>query len=194
MRYFACLALLATTLLATAAPAWAVNPPRPPFREGKADYHDKELALTYAWGGPAALDFALLSPLSLGVTVDHILQPQSWAYRGVLKLVDEAQTGGVGIAFTGAATSIRENVAGQPDTAPVWGWQAGLTTTLLTESGLTFRLGIQAYDTEWSAPGGQSILLSPEIAYRLGIAEVTIVPLWPFNELKLDWVGIRIRI
>src|SRR6187402_3480955 len=104
----ACAALLAP-FAAFAAPADAANPPRPPFREGKADYHDKELALNYAWGGPAALDFALISPLSLGVSVDHIFQPQSWMYRTTLKLVNEEEAG-IGIAFTGAMTSIRENI------------------------------------------------------------------------------------
>lgn len=184
-----CAALLA----AFAVPAEAANPPRPPFREGKADYHDKELALNYAWGGPAGLDFALISPLSLGVSVDHIFQPQSWAYRTTLKLVNEEE-GGVGIAATGGLTSIRENIAGTTDNLPVWGWQAGILTTLMTESGLTFRLGIQAYDTEWGAAGGQGLLLTPEIAYKFGIFEVMVVPQWPITDIKAEWVGLRVRI
>jgi hypothetical protein len=187
------LATLIAPFTALAAPADAANPPRPPFREGKADYHDKELALNYAWGGPAGLDFALISPLSLGVSVDHIFQPQSWAYRTTLKLVDEEEAG-IGIAATGALTSIRENIACQTDNLPVWGWQAGILTTLMTESGLTFRLGIQAYDTESSAAGGQGLLLTPEIAYRMGIVEVMVIPTWPINDVKAEWVGLRVRI
>lgn len=193
-RPLATLAACAAVLAACTAPAAAqvANPSRPPFREAKADWHDKELALSYAWGGPASMDFALLAPLSFGVGVDHVLQPSSWIYRTTLKLVDE-EAAGLGIALNVAATSIKPVVAGAPDAPAVWGWQAGLLTTLLTESGLTFRLGIQAYDTETAATGGQSVLLSPEIAYRFGIAEVMVVPQWPFTELKADWVGARIR-
>lgn len=196
MRYLralaATLAVTAAVLGASPALAQSVNPIRPPFREAKADFHDKELALSYAWGGPASMDFALLSPLSFGVGVDHVLQPTSWMYRTTLKLVDE-ETQGLGIALNVAATSIKPLIAGQPDVPAVWGWQAGLLTTLMTESGLTFRLGIQAYDTEAAAAGGQSVLLSPEIAYRFGIVEVMVVPQWPFTELKADWVGARVR-
>ena len=196
MRYFralaATLAVAAAVLGTSPALAQSVNPIRPPFREAKADFHDKELALSYAWGGPASMDFALLSPLSFGVGVDHVLQPTSWMYRTTLKLVDE-ETQGLGIALNVAATSIKPLIAGQPDVPAVWGWQAGLLTTLMTESGLTFRLGIQAYDTEAAAAGGQSVLLSPEIAYRFGIVEVMVVPQWPFTELKADWVGARVR-
>lgn len=192
-RFSLALAAALVALVAVSAPADAANPPRPPFREGKADYHDKELALNYAWGGPAALDFALISPLSLGVSVDHIFQPQSWMYRTTLKLVNEEE-GGIGIAATGAMTSIRENIAGVTNNQPVWGWQAGLLTTLMTESGLTFRLGVQAYDTETGAIGGQGLLLTPEIAYRMGILEIMIVPTWPLNDVKAEWVGLRVRI
>ena len=187
--------LAAIALLAaapTAAMAQAANPIRPPFREAKADWHDKELALSYAWGGPAAMDFALLAPVSFGVGVDHVLQPTSWLYRTTLKLVNE-ESNGLGIALNVAATSIKPQIAGSPDASSVWGWQAGIMTTLLTESGLTFRLGIQAYDTDTGAPGGQSVLLSPEIAYRFGIVEVMVVPQWPFTDLKTEWVGARVR-
>lgn len=176
-----------------APPVDARNPAHPPFREAKADFHDKELALTYGWGGPAALDFALLQPITIGASVDHVLQPRSWAYRGVWKLVDERQTG-IGIAFTGAATHIRELVAGQPDVAPVWGWQAGMLTTLLLEGGLTLRLGIQAYDTDIEAMGGQRVLLSPEIAYRLGLIELAVIPRWPLNDWGWEWMGARVRL
>jgi hypothetical protein len=191
MRHLPAL-LAALLVVGTAMPALAANPTRPVFRETKADFHDKELTLSYAWGGSGSMDFALLSPLAFGVGVDNILAPNSWIYRTTLKLVDE-ETQGLGIAFTAAATNIREVIAGSPNNQPVWGWQAGLFTTLLTESGLTFRLGIQAYDTEWSAPGGQQVLLTPEVAYRFGILEVMLVPQWPFNELKGDWVGARVR-
>lgn len=178
--------------LAAPAAALAANPSRPPFREAKADFHDKELALSYAWGGPASMDFALLGPLSFGVGVDHVLQPSSWIYRTTLKLVDE-ETQGLGIALNVAATNIKPVIAGSPDAPTVWGWQAGLMTTLLTESGLTFRLGLQAYDTETAAAGGQLVLLTPEIAYRFGVVEVMVVPQWPFTEMKADWVGARVR-
>jgi hypothetical protein len=172
--------------------AEARNPAHPPFREGKADFHDKELALTYGWGGPGAMDFAILPPLSLGVSVDHVTQPRSWQYRGVVRLVDE-QTAGVGIAFTGSATSIRELVAGQPDIEPAWGWQAGLLTTLMVEGGLIVRLGVQAYDTNVAVAGGQAVLLSPELAYRLGLLELTVMPRWPLTELGMEWMGVRLR-
>ncbi|MEB3221520.1 MAG: hypothetical protein VKS61_05535 [Candidatus Sericytochromatia bacterium] len=186
-------ALVVAGLLAgTPGVAEARNPSHPPFREGKADFHDKELALTYGWGGPAAMDFAVLPPLSLGVSVDHVTQPRSWQYRGVLRLVDEQATG-VGIAFTGAATSIRELVAGQPDIEPAWGWQAGLLTTLMVEGGLIIRLGVQAYDTNTAVTGGQSVLITPELAYRLGLLEVTVMPRWPLTELGLEWMGGRLR-
>jgi len=191
------LALLGATCLLSLAcpcpPAEARNPAHPPFREAKADFRDKELTLTYGWGGPAALDFAILAPITLGASVDHVLQPRSWAYRGVWKLTDERQTG-IGIAFTGSATHIRELVAGQTDIAPVWGWQAGMLTTLLLEGGLTLRLGVQAYDTDMNAPGGQSVLLSPEIAYRLGLIELTVIPSWPLNNWGWEWIGARIRL
>ncbi len=186
------LGLALTIGLASPAVAQAANPNRPAFREAKADFHDKELALSYAWGGPASMDFALLSPLSFGIGVDHVLQPSSWIYRTTLKLVDE-EAAGLGIALNVAATNIKPVIAGMPDAPSVWGWQAGIMTTLMTESGLTFRLGIQAYDTETGAAGGQSVLLTPEIAYRFGVLEVMVVPQWPFTELKADWVGARVR-
>ncbi|MEB3197132.1 MAG: hypothetical protein VKP62_07995 [Candidatus Sericytochromatia bacterium] len=185
-------ALLVLSLLGP-LPAQARNPNHPPFREAKADFHDKELALTYGMGGPASLDFALLPPLSVGAAVDHVLQPRSWAYRAVLKVVDEEQSG-IGIAFTGAATHIRELIVGQPDNAALWGWQAGMTTSLMLEMGLTLRLGIQAYDTSLDEPGGQAVLLSPEIAYRMGLIEWIVVPRWPLQEWGWDWMGARIRL
>ncbi|MEB3284867.1 MAG: hypothetical protein VKN33_06235 [Candidatus Sericytochromatia bacterium] len=191
-RVSLCLSLVSFFSL-SAHPAEARNPAHPPFREAKADFHDKELALTYAWGGPAALDFALLPPITLGASVDHVLQPRSWAYRGVWKLVDERQTG-IGIAFTGAATQIREIVAGEDNLSPVWGWQAGMLTTLLLEGGLIVRLGVQAYDTDIQVAGGQSVLLSPEIAYRLGLVELAVVPRWPLNDWGWEWIGARIRL
>jgi hypothetical protein len=186
------LGVVSVALLGTPGVAEARNPAHPPFREGKADFHDKELALTYGWGGPGALDFAILPPLSLGVSVDHVTQPRSWQYRGVVRLVDE-QTAGIGIAFTGSTTSIRELVAGQPDIEPAWGWQAGLLTTLMVEGGLIVRLGVQAYDTNVAVPGGQSVLLSPELAYRLGLLELTVMPRWPLTELGMEWMGVRLR-
>ena len=59
--------ILAAMLIAlAAAPALAANPARATLREGKADFHDKELALLYAFG-PGTLDFAFTNFLSLGV-------------------------------------------------------------------------------------------------------------------------------
>jgi hypothetical protein len=168
------------------------NPPRPSFREGKADFHDKELALTYAFG-PGALDFALLDFMSLGVAVDQVFGAQSWYYRTTWKLVDNAENG-VGIAFNAGATQIREQLAGNTFLAPTWGYQSGLLVSLATESGLIFRGGFQLYDTNWSAPGGQQVLITPEIAYRYSLIEITLQPSFPFSFSDWSWVGLRLRI
>lgn len=168
------------------------NPPRPSFREGKADFHDKELSLTYAFG-PGAVDFALMDFLSIGVAVDQVFGANSWQYRTTWKLVDNMETG-VGIAFNAAATHVREQLAGNQFLAPVWGYQTGLLLSLATESGLCFRGGVQMYDTNWSAPGGQQVLLTPEIAYRYSLLEITLQPNIPFSFGDWSWVGLRIRI
>lgn len=185
-------AALALALLFFATPAWAANPERSSFREPKADFHDKELALSYAFG-PGALDFALLHFLSLGVAADQVFSPQNWYYRSTIKLVDNTDTG-LGIAFNGGATQIREKLAGDIYLTPVWGWQAGLLVTLMTESGMILRGGFQLYDTDWGAPEGQKFLFTPEIAYRMSIVEITLAPGWPIWPVELSWIGLRLRL
>lgn len=192
MPLFRATLLAACALALTAGAAFAANPERPSFREPKADFHDKELALTYAFG-PGSLDFALLEPLSLGVGVDQVFNAQSWYYRATWRLVDNYESG-VAIALNGGAIQTRERLAGDVLASPVWGYQGGLLVSLATESGLIFRGGFQIYDTEWGAEGGQQVLLTPEIAYRFGIAEVTLVPSWPIDLANWSWVGLRVRI
>lgn len=178
--------------LAIAAPSAAADPVRPSFLEGKADFHDKELALTYAFG-PGALDFALLDRLSLGVSVDQVFNANSWYYRGTWAIV-QSQEAGLGIAFNAGALQTRERLAGDQLAPPVWGYQGGLLVSLLTDSGLTFRGGFQLYDTDWNTGGDQQVLISPEIAYRWELLEFTLRPSWPLSFDNWNWVGIRVRI
>lgn len=184
-------ALFACTL--TSAPAaWAANPPKPTFREPKADFFDKELALTYAFG-PAALDFALTDSFSLGVAVDQAFSPNDWYYRATYRIVDSAQDGLV-IALNGGALQTRERLAGDQLLPPVWGYEGGVLISLLTDSGLTLRGSLQLADTDWGSPGGPQFYFSPEIAYRYGLLELTLVPSWPLNLSNWSWVGVRLRI
>lgn len=185
------LSLLLISALAAPA-AEAANPPRPSFREGKADFHDKELSLTYAFG-PGSVDFALTDSLSLGVAVDQVKNAQDWYYRATYRIVDDYDMG-LAIALNGGAIQTRERLAGDQIAPPVWGYQAGLLVSLATESGLTFRGGFQLYDTEWGAPGGQQFLFTPEIAYRWSILELTLQPSFPLDFTNLNWVGLRLRI
>lgn len=191
-RLFGALALGLSGLLMWPQAAWCIHPQRPPsWREAKADFHDKELALTYALG-PGSLDFAFLPRLSLGVGTDNVFGPRSWAYRGTWTLVDNPDAG-LAIALNGGVTQIRALLAGNVEAPTAWGWQGGFLVTLLTQSGLTFRGGFQLYDTNWSESDGQAFLFSPEIAYRLGIAELTLAPGWPLDLANWSWVGVRLR-
>lgn len=187
------LAALAALLALLPAPAaLAADPPRPSFREPKADFRDKEFALTYAFG-PASADFALLDFLSLGVGVDQVFNAQSWQYRATLPLISNEELGLV-VALNGAATHVREALVGNQYGPPKWGGQGGVLATFLTDTGLTFRLGAQYYDTDLWASGGGGWLFSPEVAYRYGIAELTLVPSWPLSLSDWSWVGLRLRI
>lgn len=178
--------------MAWAPAAWCIHPQRPAsWREAKADFHDKELALTYALG-PGSLDFAFLPRFSLGVGTDQVFAPRSWAYRSTLVLV-ENQDAGLAIALNGGVTQIRAMLAGNLEAPAAWGWQSGFLVSLLTESGLTFRAGFQIYDTNWAEADGQAFLFSPEIAYRYGIAELTLAPGWPLDLANWSWVGVRLR-
>ena len=185
-----CLTLV--TLCAVAAPAFAGNPPRPPFREGKADFAPDELAITYAFG-PGAVDFAPTDNFSLGVAVDQVFGAQDWMYRGTYKLVSD-ETTGVDIALNVAALQTREELAGGTYLPPVWGYQGGVLATFATDSGLIFRAGLQLYDTDWNTPGGQQVLITPEVAYRYGLLEITLQPNLPFSLGDWSWVGLRLRI
>src|SRR5690349_7487579 len=134
MRLFrVCLttALLVSTF---ASAAFAANPPRPPFREGKADFTPSELCVTYALG-PGSVDFALIDRLSLGVAVDQVFGAQDWMYRATYRVVDN-QEQGLSIALNGAAMQTREQLAGNTFLAPVWGYEGGLLVALATDSGL----------------------------------------------------------
>lgn len=184
----ACLALW----LAAAPPARADDPPRASMREGKADFHDKELALLYAFG-PGTLDFAFTDFLSLGVSTDQIFSPHNWNYRATWRLVSNDEAG-LAIALNAGVLQTRERLAGDVWQDPTWGWQGGFLVSLTTESGLIFRAGFQLYDTNWSTITGQQFLFSPEIAYRWGLVEATVVPSWPLSLDNLNWVGIRLRI
>ena len=189
------LGLAALVLGALAAPAAeAANPTRPPFREGQADFHDTELALTYAFGGGGSLDFALTEALSFGVAVDRVVNANDWYYRLNYRLVDDYASG-IQIAFNAGALNVRERLAGDVIAPPVWGYQAGLLCSFLTDSGLIFRAGFQLYDTEWGATGGQQFLFTPEIAYQWSMLEVTLQPSGPpFSFTDIGWVGLRLRI
>lgn len=181
-----------TCLSLGAKAAWCIHPQRPTsWREAKADFHDKELSLTYALG-PGSLDFAFLRGLSLGVATDQVFAPRNWAYRATWTLV-ENQEAGLAIALNGGVTQLRALLAGNLESPPAWGWQSGFLITLLTESGLTFRAGFQLYDTNWAEADGQNFLFSPEVAYRWGIAELTMVPGWPLDLANWSWVGLRLR-
>ena len=185
---------LLTALLGAllAPPAEAANPARASFREGKADFRDKELSLTYAFG-PGALDFALTEQLAFGVAIDQVTAAQDWYYRLTWKL-HEDYASGLAVAANLGALQTRERLAGDQVAAPVWGYQGGLLVSLLTDSGLTFRAGFQLYDTEWGAEGGQQFLFTPEIAYRWELLELTLQPSWPLSFTDISWVGIRLRI
>lgn len=191
LKLASALASAALAISTLAAPAIA-DPVRPSFLEGKADFHDKELALTYAFG-PGALDFALMDRLSFGVGVDQVFNANSWYYRGTWSLVQSYEAG-VGIAFNAGAIQTREQLAGNQFAAPVWGYQAGLLVSLLTDSGVVFRSGFQLYDTDWSSGGDQQVLITPEIAYRWELIEFMIRPSWPLTFENMSWVGIRVRI
>lgn len=182
---------LAAVLLALGAAPAIADPPRPAFREPIPDYRGQELTLTYAFG-PGSIDFAPLPFMSVGVGVDQVFGAQSWLYRTTLKLVDNP--GSYQIGLNAAATHIRERLAGDTFTAPTWGYQGGILVALPTESGLTFRAGIQMYDTDWSGGAGPQVLLTPEIAYSFSLAEVTLVPGWPLNAANWTWVGLRVRL
>lgn len=185
--------LLSVFGVALAPVAEAANPQRFQFREGKADFHDKELSLTYAFG-PGSLDFALTDALSLGVAVDRVTAAQDWYYRMTYRLVDNYESG-IQIAFNAGALNTRERLAGDIVAPPVWGYQAGLLATFQTDSGLIFRAGVQLYDTEWGADGGQQVLFTPEIAYKWNLLELTLQPSGPpFSFTDINWVGIRLRI
>lgn len=189
------LALAFTVVGALAAPvAEAANPTRSPFREGKADYHDKELSLTYAFGGGGSLDFAFTDALSLGVAVDRITNANDWYYRMTYRLLDNSDQG-LQIALNAGALNTRERMAGDVIAPPVWGYQTGLLVSFLTDSGLIFRAGFQLYDTEWGATGGQQFLFTPEIAYQWSMLEITLQPSGPpFSFTDVNWVGLRVRI
>jgi hypothetical protein len=191
-RWARIVALVAMLVTLGASAAEAANPARPSFREGKADFADKELALTYAFG-PGALDFALTDALSLGLSVDQVFGANDWYYRATYKMVDNPEAG-LAIALNAGAIQTRERLAGDQFLPPVWGYQGGVLVSFLTDSGLTFRGGLQLYDTDWGAPGGQQVLFTPEIAYRFGLFELTLVPSWPLNVGNWNWVGVRLRI
>ncbi|MDB5096705.1 MAG: hypothetical protein JWM80_1126 [Cyanobacteria bacterium RYN_339] len=181
----------ATCILGLAAPVFAADPPRATLREGKADYHDKELALFYGFG-PGTLDFAFTDAISLGVSMDQVFAPQNWGYRGTWRLFN-SEAAGMQIALNGGVLQTRERLAGDVFQPPVWGWQGGFLVSLQSEAGLTFRCGFQLYDTNWGTPDGQGVLISPEIAYRMGLVEVSVIPSlsWPPD---FSWVGLRLRI
>jgi hypothetical protein len=181
--------LLASAL---AAPAALADPQRPSFREGKADFHDKELSLTYAFG-PGSVDFALTEALSVGVAVDQVINAQDWYYRATYNVVDDVDNG-LAIALNGGGIQTRERLAGDIIAPPVWGYQAGVLVSFGTESGLTFRSGFQLYDTQWGAGDGPKFLFTPEIAYRWKLIEVTLQPSFPLDFSNFSWVGIRLRI
>lgn len=185
-------ALAALLCLLPAAPASAANPPRPSFREPKADFRDKEFSLTYAFG-PASADFALFNVLSLGVAVDQVFNAQSWQYRATVPLIANSDLGLV-VALNGAALNVREPLAGNQYAAPTWGAQGGVLATFLSDSGLTLRAGIQYYDTDLWTAGGGGWLFTPEVAYRYGFAELTLAPSFPFDITSWSWVGLRLRI
>lgn len=188
--------LVGSALLATAPPALADDPTRALMREGKADFHDKELSLLYAFG-PGTLDFAFTDFLSVGVSADQVFSPHNWEYRATWRLVDN-QEAGLAIALNAAVLQTRERLAGDVWQDPTWGWQGGFLVTLATESGLTLRGGFQLYDTNWATGTGQQFLFTPEIAYRMGLFEITVVPSWPISWPpslnELNWVGVRLRI
>lgn len=187
------LALLVLGAL-TAPPADAANPTRSQFREGKADFHDKELSLTYGFGGGGSLDFAFTDALSLGVAVDRVTNANDWFYRMTYRLMDNPDNG-LQIALNAGALNTRERLAGDLIAPPVWGYQTGLLVSFLTDSGLIFRAGFQLYDTEWGAPGGQQFLFTPEIAYQWSLLEITLQPSGPpFSFGDVNWVGLRVRI
>jgi hypothetical protein len=183
--------LATISVLLAAMPAYAADAPRPVLREGKADFHDKELSLFYGFG-PGALDFAFTDALSVGVSMDQVFSPQNWAYRGTWRLFSSDQAG-MQIALNGGVTQTRERLAGDVFQPPVWGWQGGFLVALQSESGLTLRCGFQLYDTNWGTADGQGVLISPEIAYRFGLIEVSVIPSlsWPPD---FSWVGVRLRI
>lgn len=182
----------ASLALMLAAPPAFADPVRAIVREGKADFHDKELSLLYAFG-PGALDFAFTDFLSVGVSTDQLFSPKNWYYRATWRLVDN-QDAGVAIALNGGVLQTRERLAGDVYTAAALGWQGGFLASLATESGLIFRAGFQLYDTDWSGSGGPQFLFSPEIAYRFSLFEISVVPSWPLSLTELNWVGVRLRI
>jgi hypothetical protein len=167
-------------------------PPKVDFREAKADFRDKELALTYVFGNSGALDFALTDRLSAGVAVDNLWAPLNWYYRGTWQLVSNPESG-LFVAFNAGALQSRVMLAGNQVQPPTWGWQSGMLVSLLTESGLTLRAGFQLYNTDWSS-SAQRFAFTPELAYRIGILEATIIPTWPFSLSELGWAGLRLRL
>ena len=176
-----------------AAPARADDAIHPAVRDAKADFHDKELSLLYAFN-PGAIDFAFLPSVSLGVATDQLFSPKNWYYRATWRMVENRDLG-LAIALTGGVLQTRERLAGDVYTDPQWGWQGGFLLTLATQSGLLFRSGFQVYDKAWTLTSGQQFLFTPEIAYRFGLFEVSVVPTWPLS-LSLDglnWVGVRLR-
>lgn len=182
-------ALLVTTL---APAAMAANPPRPSFREGKADFTPMELAITYAFG-PGSVDFALLDSLSLGVAVDQVWGAQDWMYRATYRVLNNEEQG-LSIALNGAAMQTREQLAGNTYLPPVWGYEGGLLLSFATDSGLAFRAGLQLYNTDWGPSGQNKFLFTPEVAYRYGMLELTLQPNFPFSLGDWSWVGLRLRI
>lgn len=184
--------LMAGCVALAGMPVAQAAPPKADFRESKADFHDKELALTYVFGHSGALDFALTDRLSAGVAVDNLWSPLNWYYRGTWQLVTNAENG-LFVAFNVGALRSQTVLAGNQVQPPVWGWQSGMLVSMMTESGLTLRAGFQLYNTDWSGTE-QRFAFTPELAYRMGILEATIVPTWPFSLSELGWAGVRLRL